>query len=77
MVAFTELAANLILLGTAGALICLLLRLRQRRRVGEKGIDGHYSGAAQDPESLMDPDDEALEEMDDLLQQATYRHEGE
>ena len=70
MVAFTEVAVNLILLGTAGALIWLLLRLRQLRRVSEGGIDGHYSGFAKDPESLMEPDDGALVEMEDLLQQA-------
>jgi hypothetical protein len=77
MTAITELSVNLILLLTAGALIWLFLGLRQRRRVSEEGIDGHYSGAAKDPESLMEPDDEALEEMGDLLQQARYRHDGE
>jgi hypothetical protein len=77
MAVFTEIAVNLLFLLTAGALIWLFLRLRQRRRVSEEGIDGHYSGAAKDPESLMEPDDEALEEMEDLLQQPRYRHDGE
>ena len=77
MTAFMEPVANLLLIGTAGGLIWLLLRLRQRRRASERDIDGHYSGAAKDPGSLMEPDDEALEEMEDLLQQARYRHDGE
>ncbi|MEE2650359.1 MAG: hypothetical protein VX571_02465 [Candidatus Thermoplasmatota archaeon] len=73
----TELAVNLILLGTAGALIWLLLRLRQRRRVKEGGIDDHYSGAAKNPEILMEPDEDALEDLEDLLQQARNKHDGE
>ena len=77
MTALMEPAANLLLIGTAGGLIWLLLRLRQRRRASERGIDGHYSGAAKDPGSLMEPDDEALEEMEDLLQQARYVHDSE
>jgi len=74
MAAFAELIVTLILICSAGVLVWLLFRVSERRRLVEEGHFGEqYSGAAKNPESLMDPDDTALEEMEDLLEQARTR----
>ncbi len=70
MAVFAELIVTLTLICSAGALIWLLLRVRERRRLVAEGyFVEQYSGAAKNPESLMDPDEKALEEMGDLLEQ--------
>ncbi len=52
---------------SAGLLIWYILRLRQKRRRGDSQDLDDYSGMARNPEKLMDPDVEALEELDRLL----------
>ncbi len=70
MAAFAELIVTLALICSAGALIWLLLRVSERRRLVVEGYFGEqYSGAAKNPDSLMNPDEKALEEMGDLLEQ--------
>jgi len=72
MAAFAELVVTLILICSAGVLIWLLFRFSERRRLVSEGhFSEHYSGAAKDPDSLMNPDEKALEEMEDLLEQAS------
>jgi len=74
MAAFAELVVTLILICSAGALIWLLLRVSERRSLAAEGyFSEQYNGAAKDPERLMDPDEKALEEMEDLLEQARSR----
>ena len=52
---------------SAGLLIWYILRLRQKRRRGDSQDLDDYSGMARNPEKLMDPDVEALEELELLV----------
>ena len=52
---------------TAGLMIWYILRFRQNRRMNILEDLEEYSGMAKNPERLMDPDDEALDELDRLL----------
>ena len=63
----TETILAMILSITAGLMIWYILRLRQNRRMNILEDLEEYSGMAKNPERLMDPDDEALDELDRLL----------
>lgn len=52
---------------SAGFLILYILGLRQKRRISASEDSVDYSGVARNPEKLMEPDAEALEELDRLL----------
>ena len=52
---------------SAGLLIWYILGLRQKRRMIALEDSVDYSGMARNPEKLMNPDEEALEELDRLL----------
>ena len=54
---------------SAGLLIWYILGLRQKRRMNDSEDSVDYSGMARNPEKLMEPDQEALEELDRLLSQ--------
>ena len=52
---------------SAGLLIWYILGLRQKRRMSASEDSVDYGGMARNPEKLMNPDEEALEELDRLL----------
>ncbi len=52
---------------SAGLLIWYILGLRQKRRISALEDSVDYCGMARNPEKLMDPDQEALEDLDRLL----------
>ena len=54
---------------SAGLLIWYILGLRQKRRMSGSKDLVDYSGMARNPYILMEPDQEALEELDRLLSQ--------
>ena len=54
---------------SAGLLIWYILVLRQKRRINGSEDLVDYSGMARNPDKLMEPDEEALEELDRLLSQ--------
>ena len=54
---------------SAGLLIWYILGLRQKRRINGSEDLVDYSGMARNPDKLMEPDQEALEELDRLLSQ--------
>ena len=54
---------------SAGLLIWYILGLRQKRRMSCSKDLVDYSGMARNPDKLMEPDQEALEELDRLLSQ--------
>jgi len=63
----TQTILAMILSISAGLMIWFILRVRQNRRMNIlEGLE-EYSGMAKNPERLMDPDDEALDELDRLL----------
>jgi hypothetical protein len=66
-VADTQTILAMILSITAGLMIWYILRLRQNRRMDNLEDLEEYSGMAKHPEKLMDPDGEALDELDRLL----------
>jgi hypothetical protein len=52
-------------------MIWQLLKLRQKNMLINAGhFDEEYSGDAKHPDKFMEPDDDALEEMQDLLDKA-------
>ena len=63
----TQTILAMILSISAGLMIWFILRLRQNRRMNILEDLEEYSGMAKNPERLMDPDDEALDELDRLL----------
>jgi len=72
MVGLSEILATFVMIAISGYLVWTLLGIRQRRI--EFAIDGgdDYSGDAKEPEALTNPDDEALEDMDNLLEKAGF-----
>jgi len=61
----------LVLTFSAGFMIWQLLKLRQRNMLINTGhFDEDYSGEAKNPEKFMEPDEDALDEMQDLLDKA-------
>ena len=63
----TQTILAVILSLSAGLMIWFILRLRQNHRMNILDDLEEYSGMAKNPEKLMDPDDEALDELDRLL----------
>ena len=63
----TQTVLAVLLTISAGLLIWYILGLRQKRRMNALEDSVDYSGMARNPEKLMDPDEEALEELDRLL----------
>ena len=63
----TQIVLAVLLTISAGLLIWYILGLRQKRRMNASEDSVDYSGMARNPEKLMDPDQEALEELDRLL----------
>ena len=71
MADLSTLLLMLILIFSAGFMIWQLLKLRQKNMLINTGhFDEDYSGEAKNPEKFMEPDDEALDEMQDLLDNA-------
>tara|TARA_S200000501_G_scaffold73071_1_gene65032 strand:- start:15 stop:251 length:237 start_codon:yes stop_codon:yes gene_type:complete len=72
MVGLSEILATLVMIAISGYLVWTLLGIRQRRMkfAAEGGDD--YSGGAKEPEALTRPNEEALDDMDNLLQQAGF-----
>ena len=63
----TQTILAMVLSITAGLMIWYILRFRQNRRMNNLVDLEEYSGMAKNPENLMNPDDEALDELDRLL----------
>ena len=63
----TQTVIAVLLTISAGLLIWYILGLRQKRRMSASEDSVDYIGMARNPEKLMDPDEEALEELDRLL----------
>ena len=63
----TQTILGVLLTISAGLLIWYILGLRQKRRMSALEDSVDYSGMARNPEKLMNPDEEALEELDRLL----------
>ena len=71
MADLSTLLLMLILIFSAGFMIWQLLKLRQKNMLINAGhFDEDYSGEAKNPEKFMEPDDDALDEMQDLLDKA-------
>ena len=72
MVAATELILTLVMGGISIFLIRTILIVRNRRfRFASEGMDD-YSGDAKDPAALYNPDPDALEDMDSLMERAGF-----
>ena len=63
----TQTILAMILSISAGLMIWSILRLRQNGRINILEDLEDYSGMARDPEKLMEPDDEALDELDRII----------
>ncbi len=53
---------------SAAVLLCFILRLRQQRRLDIVEVEKEYSGRAKNPDDLMVPDDNAIAELERLLE---------
>ena len=72
MVVATELILTLVMGGISIFLIRTICHLYTRRfRFASQGGDD-YSGDAKDPAALSNPDSDALEDMDSLLERAGF-----
>ena len=72
MVVATELILTLVMGGISIFLIRTILVIRNRRfRFASEGQDD-YSGDAKNPDSLSNPDSDALEDMDYLMDRAGF-----
>ena len=72
MVVATELILTLVMGGISIFLIRTILIIRNRRlRLASEGEDD-YSGDAKNPAALSNPDSDALEDMDSLLERAGF-----
>ena len=72
MVGLSEILATFVMIAISGYLVWTLLGIRQRRiKFAIEGGDD-YSGDAKEPEALTNPDDAALEDMDNLLEKAGF-----
>ncbi len=67
--------AGVLLSLSAAVLTWFILRLRQRRRLDIVEIEMEYSGRAKSPENLMVPDENALAELDRLLESSLESEE--
>jgi hypothetical protein len=72
MVGLSELLAAFVMIAITGYLVWSFLGIRQRRM--EFAVDGgdDYSGEAKEPDALINLDEDALEDMDQLLEQAGF-----
>ena len=68
MAADSQTIAAVLLSLSAAGLIWFILRLRQRRKLDIVEVEKEYSGQAKSPENLMIPDENALAELDRLLE---------
>ena len=72
MVGLSEILATLAMIAISGYLIWTLLGIRQRRMKFAADGGDDYSGEAKEPGDLINPDEEALEDMDLLLEQTGF-----
>ncbi|MDG1536486.1 MAG: hypothetical protein P8Q45_04605 [Candidatus Thalassarchaeaceae archaeon] len=68
MAADSQTIATVLLSISAAGLIWFILRLRQRRKLDIVEIEKEYSGRAKNPDDLMVPDDNAIAELERLLE---------
>ena len=68
MAADSHTIATVVLSISAAGLIWFILRLRQRRKLDIVEIEKEYSGRAKNPDDLMVPDDNAIAELERLLE---------
>ena len=68
MSGISEFTATLILISITGFLIWTILSIRQRRIMELSSGESNYIGNAKDPSTLIEPDDEALENLAELLE---------
>ncbi|MBT3357589.1 MAG: hypothetical protein HN534_05845 [Euryarchaeota archaeon] len=59
--------ATILLSVSSIILFWLIFRQRAKNRRGSEFVTDEYSGTAKDPDSLATPDEEALAELDNLL----------
>ena len=59
-----------VMIAISGYLVWTILNIRQRRLKFAADGGDQYKGEAKEPEALMKPDEEALEQMGELLEQA-------
>ena len=68
MTQVSEFVATVLLLTSSFILVWAIYRLRERRAsIAKPESFGDYSGTAKDPDSLMEPNEEALEQLENLL----------
>ncbi len=77
MSGISEFTATLILISITGFLIWTILSIRQRRIMELSSGESNYIGNAKDPSTLIEPDDEALENLAELLEEAGLSIPGE
>ena len=70
MSSFTEILATTMLVSISGYLIWTILRIRQRRLKMSSLNGNEHIGEAKEPEILMEPSPEALDQMEELLEHA-------
>ena len=75
MAADSQTIAAVLLSLSAAGLIWFILRLRQRRKLDIVEVEKEYSGQAKSPENLMVPDENALAELDRLLESSLESEE--
>ena len=63
----TQTILTVLLTISAGLMIWYILGLRQKRRLNNSDGSKDYNGFARNPEKLMQPDEEALEELGRLM----------
>tara|TARA_Y100000588_G_scaffold91295_1_gene98536 strand:+ start:7284 stop:7517 length:234 start_codon:yes stop_codon:yes gene_type:complete len=67
MSSLTEMLLTFILISTSAYLIWTILRIRQRRLKHSADSGNEHIGEAKDPQLLMEPTPDALNEMEKLL----------
>ena len=72
MVGLSEVLATLVMVAITGYLVWTLLGIRQRRMKFAADGGDDYSGVAKEPSALANPDEEALDDMDQLLEEAGF-----
>ncbi|MBR79830.1 MAG: hypothetical protein CMA88_03485 [Euryarchaeota archaeon] len=70
MSALTEVLLTFILVSTSAYLIWTILKIRQRRLDFSADSEKEHIGEAKEPNLLMEPTSDALDEMDNLLLKA-------
>jgi len=72
MVGLSEILATSVMVAISGYLVWTLLGIRQRRMKFAADGGDDYSGEAKEPDALANPDEEALDDMDQLLEGAGF-----